>query len=125
MDAVAVQLSLPLIVLFKSLLSTLFEVLPDFPLEDHCTTAVSNPFLLLLALAALLGPPLAQTLSDRILDYLRQEEQDGSLYSEGLEGAIMDYHRVLELRPDTPGEQPKGLIVVGEVLQWLRLVTFE
>jgi ACR3 family arsenite efflux pump ArsB len=75
LDAVAVQLSLSLIVLFISLLSLLFEVLSDVPLEDHCTTtAASNPFLLLLALAALLGPPLAQTLSDRVLDYLRQEE---------------------------------------------------
>jgi hypothetical protein len=83
----------------------LLEVLPDVPLEDHCTTtAASGPFLLLLAQAALLSPPLDQTLSDRVLDYLRQEEQDGSLYSERFEGTIMDYHRVLELRPDTPGE---------------------
>ena len=82
----------------------LFEVLSDVPLEDHCTTAASNPFLLLLAQAALFGLPLDQTLSDRVLNYLRQKEQDGSLYSEGLEGTIMDYHRVLELRPDTPGE---------------------
>jgi hypothetical protein len=71
----------------------LFEVLSDVTLEDHCTTSTSKPlFLLLLAQAALLGLPLDQTLSDRVLDYLRQEEQDGSLYSEGLEGTIMNYH---------------------------------
>jgi hypothetical protein len=74
LDTVTVQLSLPLIVLFKNLLTMLLEVLSDVPLEDHCTTASSNPFLLLLAQAALLGLPLDQTLSDRVLDYLRQEE---------------------------------------------------
>lgn len=95
------------------------EVLSDVSLEDHRTTTYATPLLLLLALATLFGFPLDQTLSDRVLDFLRQEEQDGSLYGKGLKGAVIDYHRVLEFLPDTPGEGPEGIIVIGEVLQWV------
>ena len=123
MDTVAVQLPLSLLVLFESLLSTLFEVLTNVPLEYHRATTYATPFLLLLALDALLGLPLDKTLSDRILDFLWKEEKDRSVFSEGLEGAVMEYLWVLEFLPDTPGEGPEGLIVVGELLKWVRLVT--
>lgn len=112
LDSVAVQLALSLIVLIDSLLSLLLKVLSDVPLEYQCTTPASIPLLLLLAQAALLSLPLDKTISDRVLNFLWEEEEHGSLYSEGLEGAIMYYHRVLEFGPDTPGEEPKGLIVV-------------
>jgi hypothetical protein len=123
LDTVAVQLPLSLLVLFKNLLSILFEVLSDVPLEYHRATTYATPFLLLLSLAALIGLPLDKTLSDSVLDFFRKEEKDGSLFCEGLKGAIVEYLWVLELLPDTPGEGPECLIVIEQVLKRVRLVT--